>query len=143
MAMRLLIIGFSLVIVALAATLGVVTLGGGVEEGTLEARAIAVEVKEGKIVQGNLEAARGEIVTLRIAADEPWLFHIHGVEVADKVGPDQVLLLPFEANEEGRFEIGLHSLARHDDKSGDMGTRSGDHGDGEDVTGGYISVLPK
>ena len=95
MTMRIVIVGLALVAVALAAALGVVLVGDGAEEATLESRAIEVEIRERRIVQGDLEAKHGEIVTLRITSDEPWLFEIHGMEVDGNVLPDAVLLLPF------------------------------------------------
>lgn len=135
MALRFLVILLAIVIVALAAVLGVVLIGGGQGDAGLQSRAIQVDIIEGKVVQGGLEAKSGEIVTLRVTADEPWMIHLHGIEVADKIEPSHVLLLPFEANKEGRFEIELHPVDGH----GHAG-----HGDHKraDSSGGYIDILP-
>ncbi|PKB67355.1 MAG: hypothetical protein BZY82_03395 [SAR202 cluster bacterium Io17-Chloro-G3] len=135
MAVRFLIIFLSMVIVVLAVVLGVVLVGGGQGGASLQARAIQVDIVEGKITQGSLEAKSGEIVTLRVTTDEPWMIHLHGIEVADKVEPGHVLLLPFEASKEGRFEIELHPVETH----GHAG-----HGDHKraDSSGGYVNILP-
>ena len=135
MVLRYLLIFLSIVIVALAAVLGVVLVGGGQGDAGLQARAIQVDIIDGAISQGNLEAKNGEIVTLRVTADKPWMIHLHGIEVADKVEPGQVLLLPFQANQEGRFEIELHSIEAHG-HAGHAGHKT------EDVAAGYIDILP-
>ncbi len=137
MAARLVIIALALVIMALAAALGVALVGGGVGEGDLQARAIEVEIREEKIIQGDLEAEGGEIVTLRVTSDEPWLVELHGMEVEGHVEPGEVLLLPFEASTEGRFEIGLHHVDEDGHEEGDGG------GDEEELVAGYIDILPK
>jgi hypothetical protein len=135
MAVRFLVISLSIIIVALAAVLGVVLVGGGHGDASLQARAIQVDIIEGKITQGNLRAKTGEIVTLRVTADEPWMIHLHGIEVADKIERGRVLLLPFEASKEGRFEIELHPVEAHGH------TGHGDH-KREDSSVGYIDILP-
>ena len=141
MTARFVIIGLALVAVALAAALGVVVVRDSVEEGTLEARALEVDIKEGKIVQGDLEAKSGEIVTLRVTSDEPWLFEIHGVEAQGNIAPDEILLLPFEATLEGRFEIGLHPTKEDEHEEGE--THEDEEPVGGEVIAGYINLLPK
>ena len=95
-------------------------------------------------------------MTLKVTTDRPWLFHLHAIEVADKVEPGETLLLPFEADLEGRFEVELHALsteaAGHEEgadghEGESMDGQEDEHVEGEgephDVLAGYIDVLPR
>ena len=131
---RIIIIGMASAIMVLGIVLAAVLVDSDdLAPGTLEARALNVEIRDGSVVQGDLEVKEGEIVTLRVTTDKPWLIHLHTIEVADEVKPGRTLLLPFEADVEGRFEIELHSLSADTDE----------HEEPHDALAGYIDVLPR
>lgn len=138
------------VIVALAGIVASAAIfNRGEQLGTdgLKARALNLDIRDGGFTQDVLEAREGEIVTLKVTSDKPWLLHLHTIEVADEIRPGEVLLLPFEASLTGRFEIKLHSLPQmtsghQENGTHDSHSHKNDEGQRE-VLAGYINILPE
>ena len=147
MSSRIIIIGLASAIVVMGIVLGAVLVDSDeLEPGTLEARALNVDIRDGSIVQGDLEVREGEIVTLKVTTDKPWLLHLHSIEVADEVKPGRTLLLPFEADLTGRFEVELHALsaaAAGQEEGEDHEMKDMEDEGPHDVLAGYIDVLPR
>ena len=81
-----------------------------VNTGTLKSRALNVDIVKGNLVQQELEARKGEVVVLKITTDQPWLIHLHTIEVAKEIKPGNASFLTFQTNSTGMFEIALHPL---------------------------------
>ena len=125
-----------------------------VNTGTLKSRALNVDIAKGKLVQKELEVRKGEVVALKITTDQPWLIHLHTIEVAKEIKPGNTSFLTFQTNSTGIFEIALHPLhggmAKNESKDHSHGgghSHTGeDHSSSEiqkESVAGYISVLPE
>ena len=143
-------------IIILAVT--VVLLGGLVTQtafedktvntGTLKSRALNLDIVKGNLVQKELEARKGEVVVLKITTDQPWLIHLHTIEVAKEIKPGNASFLTFQTNSTGMFEIALHPLhgGMAKNESEDHSHAGEDHSSSEiqkESVAGYISVLPE
>jgi Cupredoxin-like domain len=56
----------------------------------------------------DITVTEGDQVVLRITADSPLEFHVHGYDLEREVEPDEPARLSFEADLTGRFEIENH-----------------------------------
>ena len=71
-------------------------------------RTFDLSVEGGEMSPAEISVNEGDNVTLRVSADEPMEFHLHGYDVEQEVGPGQKARLHFEADLTGRFEIEDH-----------------------------------
>lgn len=71
-------------------------------------RAIDVEIQGDAMNPATISLAEGDRATLRISADRPAEFHVHGYDLEQEVAPDEPAELSFEADITGRFAIEDH-----------------------------------
>ncbi len=96
----------SVVAAVLATTMLTVAGCGG---GEPEERTFEVKLERGTMAQPDvIKVKQGDTITLNIATDEPWFFHVHGYEVMKRTAPGEVTVLTLEASATGSFTIGLH-----------------------------------
>jgi hypothetical protein len=79
------------------------TTGGEEQE-----QAFEVAINGGTMSPEEISVEEGDRVTLRITADEPLEFHVHGYDLEEEVEPDQPAELSFDATTTGRFEVENH-----------------------------------
>jgi hypothetical protein len=68
-------------------------------------RMFALKVQDNTMNPSEITLGEGDRATLRITADHPVDFHLHGYDFEEEVEPDQPAQLSFEANLTGRFDI--------------------------------------
>ncbi len=116
--------------IALLVVLAAVAACGGGEPEDLD---IAVKVENEKLSPETITVKQNDSVTLKIEAEEPGEFHLHGYDIEKVVSPGEVTDFFFEANITGRFKITFHRL---EDDEGQHGESEGhDSDDGEDGEG--------
>ncbi len=105
-----------------------------------------MDIIKGKLVQKELEVKEGEVVVLTITTDQPWLIHLHTIEVAREIEPENTAFLTFQTNSTGVFQIALHPLhgGIAESKNKDHNHTEEHHGAPviqEETVAGYIKVL--
>lgn len=68
-------------------------------------------VVQGKAVEGgtaDIEATKGEVVSLTVSSDEPGEVHVHGYELTLDVEPGAPATVSFEATLDGIYDVELH-----------------------------------
>ena len=118
-----------------------------INTGTLTSRALTVDIVKGKLVQKELKAKEGEVVTLKITTDQPWLIHLHTIGVAKEIKPENTTFLTFQTNLTGVFQIALHPLhgGMAENENKDHNHVEEDHSASkiqEEIMVGHINVLP-
>ncbi len=78
--------------------------GGGPEE--LE---IPVQLDQGKLSPETIRVKRGDMVTLKIEAEETGGLHLHGYDIEKDVAAGEVVDFFFVADATGRFQITFHA----------------------------------
>ena len=73
--------------------------------GETQEQAFEVAINGGTMSPEETSVEEGDRVTLRIIADEPLEFRVHGYNLEEVVEPDQPAELAFDATTTGRFEI--------------------------------------
>lgn len=73
--------------------------------GSAEARTVAVTVQAGTMTPAEIVVNERDSVTLAIASDRAFEFHMHGYNLAREVAPGTTTSITFEATLSGRFEI--------------------------------------
>jgi FtsP/CotA-like multicopper oxidase with cupredoxin domain len=76
---------------------------GGSAEQTID-----LAIENGAMTPDEIEVREGDLVTLRITADEPLEVHVHGYDLEGEVSPGEPATLSFEADLTGRFDIEDH-----------------------------------
>ena len=95
-----------------------------------EAVEIPVNVKGEAMDPGTIRVKQGDMVTLKIKAEESGEFHLHGYEIEQDINEDEVTDLYFVADATGRYRITFHHSEEAEDE------KEGDHGhDGEEEEG--------
>jgi heme/copper-type cytochrome/quinol oxidase subunit 2 len=79
------------------------TSAGEAREQTFE-----IAISGGTMNPEEISVEEGDQVNLRISADEPLEFHVHGYDLEEEVEPGQPAELSFDATTTGRFEIENH-----------------------------------
>jgi heme/copper-type cytochrome/quinol oxidase subunit 2 len=79
------------------------TSAGEAQEQTFE-----IAISGGTMNPEEISVEEGDQVNLRISADEPLEFHVHGYDLEEEVEPGQPAELSFDATTTGRFEIENH-----------------------------------
>ena len=98
--------GVLIVAIAFLVALLAAACGGGEPE-DLE---IPVKLEHEKLDPETIKVKQGDMVTLKIEADGPGEFHLHGYDIEQDVGAGEVTDFFFEADTTGRFKITFHSL---------------------------------
>lgn len=70
---------------------------------------IPVTLEGGRLNRETIQVGQGDMVTLKIEADEPGEFHLHGYDLEQEVEAGEVTDLYFVADATGRFRITFHS----------------------------------
>jgi len=70
-----------------------------------QARSFDLQIQGATMTPDELSTEEGDLVTLRITADHPLEFHLHGYDLEEEVEPGEPAALSFEADITGRFEI--------------------------------------
>jgi|TARA_B100000809_G_scaffold264699_1_gene321240 hypothetical protein len=128
-------------IVAASAILGA-ACGGSAPE----AVEIPVNVAGEAMDPGTIRVKQGDMVTLKIDAEEAGEFHLHGYDIEQEIDKDEVASLYFVAKATGRFRITFHHTEEQEHKKEDT---EGDHGhdddeeEGEEVDIGFLEVGPR
>lgn len=68
-------------------------------------REVELAVSDGAMTPDEVVLGEGDRVTLRISADRPIEFHLHGYDLEKEVEPGEPTELSFEADLTGHFEI--------------------------------------
>ena len=110
--------------------------GGGPEE--LD---IPVRVEQEQLSPETVRVKQGDMVTLKIEADEAGEFHLHGYDIERDVSPEQVVDLYFEADATGRFKITFH--AEEVATGGEGEHKAGEGEEDEELTIGFLEVQPR
>jgi len=110
-----------------------------------EAVEIPVNVAGEAMDPVTIRVKQGDLVTLKIDAEEAGEFHLHGYDIEQEVDEDEVADFYFVANATGRFRITFHHTEEDEDEKED---KEGDHGHddeevGEDVDIGFLEVGPR
>ena len=111
--MRRLITTIAVVVTTLAAACG---------GSTPQAVEIPVTVEAKTMNPGTIRVKQGDMVTLKIGAEDDGEFHLHGYDIEQDINKDEVTDLYFVADATGRFRITFHhSEEAEDEKEGDHG----------------------
>ena len=111
--MRRLITTIAVVVTTLAAACG---------GSTPQAVEIPVTVEAKTMNPGTIRVKQGDMVTLKIDAEDDGEFHLHGYDIEQDINKDEVTDLYFVADATGRFRITFHhSEEAEDEKEGDHG----------------------
>lgn len=100
-------------------------------------------VKDGVLSSENFEVKQDDRVTLKIEAEVPVEFHLHGYDITQDVMPGEVVDFFFEANIAGRFKITAHLLEEHVEEEGEHGEGNGDEHSEEEVEIAVLLVNPR
>lgn len=108
-----------------------------------EAVAIPVNVSGETMTPGTIRVKQGDMVTLKIDAQEDGEFHLHGYDIEQDIDADEVANFYFVADATGRFKITFHHSGEDDEKKED---KDGDHHEkeeGEEIDIGFLEVGPR
>ena len=105
----------------------------------------AVEIPvtvEGKTMNpGTIRVKQGDMVTLKIDAEDDGEFHLHGYDIEQNIDGDAVASFYFVADATGRFKITFHHSKKGDDEH-----KEGNHGHEEEDAEfdiGFLEVGPR
>jgi hypothetical protein len=114
-----------LVAIAAVVVLFVVLQGG--DGGGSSEESFTFRVADGKVVGGeqDMEATKGDRVTLTLSPDVPSQLHIHGYELEKDVRAGGTGSLTFTADAEGEYEVEAHHLVHGEEAEAvELGTLS-------------------
>ena len=127
------------IFVALLASVALAACGGGGPQ----AVEVAVEVGEETMSPETVRVNQGDTVTLKINAEEPGEFHLHGYDLELDVEAAEVSDMVFVADATGRFRITFHHQEEGDEhKPGAEGATEAKHDEEEEKDIGFLEVLP-
>ena len=128
--------GILIVAIAVLLPMLVAACGGGEPE-ELE---VPVKVEHEKLDPETIKVKQDDKVTLKIEAEEPGEFHIHGYDIERDVQPGEVAELFFEADTTGKFKITFHAV-----ETGEEEHEEEEHEDeeNEEVEIGALEVHPR
>ena len=86
-----------------------------------EALNIAVAIKSGAMEPKTIKAKQGDMVTLKILADDSGEFHLHTYDIEADIPAGQETDFYFEATATGRFKITYHPMAEDEHEDGEHG----------------------
>lgn len=113
---------------------------GGGAPGAVE---IPVTVEGKTMNPGTIRVKQGDMVTLKIDAEDEGEFHLHGYDIEQNIGGDAVASFYFVADATGRFKITFHHSKKSDDED-----KEGNHGHEDEEEGaefdiGFLEVGPR
>ena len=79
-----------------------------------EALNVAVAIKSGAMEPKTIKAKQGDMVTLKILADDGGEFHLHTYDIEADIPPDRETDFYFVADATGRFKITYHPTAEYE-----------------------------
>ena len=112
-----------LIAVSLFAMVAAAACGGGDPE-ELD---IPVSIQAGEMTPGTIKVKQGDMVTLKIDADEGGEFHLHTYDIEQDVEADTLTDFYFVAEATGRFKITYHPQGEHDKGKHDKGEHNDDN----------------
>ena len=129
----------SLLIITMAGvgTILAAACGGGAPE-VVE---IPVTVEGKTMNPGTIRVKQGDMVTLKIDAEDDGEFHLHGYDIEQNIDGDAVASFYFVADATGRFKITFHHSKKGDDEH-----KEGNHGHEEEDAEfdiGFLEVGPR
>ena len=74
---------------------------------------IPVNITDGEMTPSTINVKQGDMVTLKIDADEGGEFHLHTYDIEAEIEPESVTDFYFVAEATGRFKITYHPLGAH------------------------------
>ena len=108
---------------------------------TPEAVEIPVTVEGKTMNPGTIRVKQGDMVTLKIDAEDDGEFHLHGYDIEQNIDGDAVASFYFVADATGRFKITFHHSKKGDDEH-----KEGNHGNEEEDAEfdiGFLEVGPR
>ena len=112
--------------------------------GAPQALEVAVEIGEEKMSPEAVRVKQGDTVTLKISAEEPGEFHLHGYDLEVDVEPAEGADMVFVADATGRFRITFHHQEEGEDhQPSSEGTTEAKDGEEEEKDVGFLEVLPR
>jgi len=108
---------------------------------TPEAVEIPVTVEGKTMNPGTIRVKQGDMVTLKINAEDDGEFHLHGYDIEQNIDGDAVASFYFVADATGRFKITFHHSKKGDDEH-----KEGNHGHEEEDAEfdiGFLEVGPR
>ena len=117
------------ILIGLVAMVAAVACGGGDPE-ELD---LPVRIEGGVMTPETIKVKQGDMVTLKIQADEPGEFHLHTYDVEADIDAATVNYFYFVADATGHFKITYHRQ------------KEGEHEDGEEgeIEIGFVEVQPR
>ena len=106
-----------------------------------EAVEIPVTVEGKTMNPGTIRVKQGDMVTLKIDAEDDGEFHLHGYDIEQNIDGDAVASFYFVADATGRFKITFHHSKKSDDED-----KEGNHGHEEEDAEfdiGFLEVGPR
>jgi len=106
-----------------------------------EAVEIPVTVEGKTMNPGTIRVKQGDMVTLKIDAEDDGEFHLHGYDIEQNIDGDAVASFYFVADATGRFKITFHHSKKGDDEH-----KEGNHGHEEEDAEfdiGFLEVGPR
>jgi hypothetical protein len=106
-----------------------------------EAVEIPVTVEGKTMNPGTIRVKQGDMVTLKIDAEDDGEFHLHGYDIEQNIDGDAVASFYFVADATGRFKITFHHSKKGDDEH-----KEGNHGREEEDAEfdiGFLEVGPR
>jgi hypothetical protein len=72
-----------------------------------------IRIEHGRVPesQARLRVNEGDTVHLRFSVDRPLTLHLHGYDIEQRVDPDRIGTMKFEARATGRFPLRVHDPA--------------------------------
>ncbi len=129
----------TLIFVALLVSVASAACGSGGPQ----AVEVSVEVGEETMSPETVRVNQGDTVTLKIDAEEPGEFHLHGYDLELDVEAAEVSDMLFVADATGRFRITFHHQEESDEhKPGGEGATEAKHDEEEEKDIGFLEVLP-
>ncbi|MBC8280952.1 MAG: hypothetical protein H8E48_09225, partial [Chloroflexi bacterium] len=110
-----------LIAVGLFAMVAAAACGGGDPE-ELD---IPVSITAGEMSPGTIKVKQGDMVTLKIDADEGGEFHLHTYDIEADIESDSVTDFYFVAEATGRFKVTYHPQGEHDEGDHDEDSHGG------------------
>jgi len=104
---------------------------------------IPVTVEAKTMNPGTIRVKQGDMVTLKIDAEDDGKFHLHGYDIEQDIDGDAVVSFYFVADATGRFKITFHHSKKADDED-----KEGNHGHEDEEEGaefdiGFLEVGPR
>ena len=93
-----------------------------------EALDLPIKIQSGMMDPETIKVKQGDMVTLKILADEGGEFHLHTYDIESAIPADQETNFYFVAEATGRFKITYHSMSNDKHGSG-MHHANGSHGE--------------